>query len=79
MEQTQIHLRFRLIGAVALVIGGIAWMSGGFEATSYFYGWVFWACMTFGFLGVSLLPHMAQRSEKRRVGKGCRSRGSPDH
>ena len=62
MEQTQIHLRFRMIGAVAIVIGGIAWMSGGFEATSYFYGWVFWACMTFGCLGVSLLHHMAKGS-----------------
>ena len=48
MEETQIHLRFRAIGMAARVIGGVAWFSGGFEATSYFYGWVFWACMTFG-------------------------------
>jgi hypothetical protein len=61
MEQTRFHTRFQTIGVVALLVGGVLlglnWNSG-----SYFYGWIFWACVTFGCFALSLLHHMAKGS-----------------
>ena len=60
-EQSRFHTRFTTIGAVLLVVGG-AMLALNFSPQSYFYGWVFWACMTFGCLALSLLHHMAKGS-----------------
>ncbi|MEX2244697.1 MAG: hypothetical protein WD716_12740 [Fimbriimonadaceae bacterium] len=61
MEQTRFHTRFSTIGGLALVVGAILFAIN-FNAGSYFYGWVFWACMTFGCFALSLLHHMAKGS-----------------
>lgn len=61
MEQTKFHTKFTTIGALALVAGVLMTLSGPNEQ-SYFYGWIFWACVTFGFFGLSLLHHMAKGS-----------------
>lgn len=61
MEQTRFHTRFTAIGGIAFLIGVIL-LGTGFSAQSYFYGWIFWACMTFGCFGLSLLHHMAKGS-----------------
>lgn len=61
MEQTRFNTRFTAIGFVALVVGGLL-MAKDFNPQSYFYGWIFWACVTFGFFGLSLLHHMAKGS-----------------
>lgn len=61
METTRVHTRFATIGAVSL-LAGIGLLLTGFTPQSYFYGWVFWACVTFGCFGLSLLHHMAKGS-----------------
>lgn len=61
MEQTRFHTRMQAMGGLGLVVGGIMlalnWSSG-----AYFYGWLFWVCMTFGCFALSLLHHMAKGS-----------------
>ncbi len=61
MEQTRFNTRFTAVGFVALVVGAIL-LGTHFNPQSYFYGWVFWVCVTFGFFGLSLLHHMAKGS-----------------
>lgn len=66
MEHTRFHTRFMTVGVVAL-IAGLAMLASklGDSAVfsqSYFYGWMFWGCATFGCFALSLLHHMAKGS-----------------
>ncbi len=66
MEQTRFHTRFQAIGLLAFVVGAVLlFMKFGEQqvfAQGYFYGWIFWGCMTFGCFALSLLHHMAKGS-----------------
>lgn len=66
MEQTRFHTRFQSVGALALIVGlvlmGMKFNDQTALAHSYFYGWIFWACMAFGCFALSLLHHMAKGS-----------------
>lgn len=67
-ETTRFQGSFRTAGIVMLVIGAIAAVAGlsmnGGDANAlphaYMFGWVYWACVTFGCLGLSLLHHAAR-------------------
>ncbi|HXH62355.1 MAG TPA: hypothetical protein VNI20_13490 [Fimbriimonadaceae bacterium] len=61
METTRFHSKMQVMGVIALIIGAII-LATNFTPQSYFYGWVFWACVAFGFFGLSLLHHMAKGS-----------------
>jgi len=73
MEQTNAPLSridrgFMTAGVLLLIIGGIAaaiGLMGGKDmmstlAQSYMFAWVFWACMTMGCFGLSLLFHVTR-------------------
>lgn len=61
METTRFHTRMATLGGLGLIVGAVM-LGTGFSPQSYFYGWVFWACVTFGCFGLSLLHHMAKGS-----------------
>jgi hypothetical protein len=61
MEQTRFHTRMQTLGGAAFFVGAILFALNA-NAGSYFYGWLFWACMTFGCFALSLLHHMAKGS-----------------
>jgi len=68
METTRIDKKSTVIGAGMLVLGLVLAAVGKAMNTSdpdvlahaYLFGWVYWACLTFGCLGLSLLHHAAR-------------------
>lgn len=67
-QTTRIDRTFTMVGGLMLVLGlvgaGLGTSMNGGDANAlphaYLFGWVFWACLTFGFFGLSLLHHAAR-------------------
>ena len=49
-----------LVAGVALYFLGTDGLDSRERLLTYLYGWLFWACLTFGCFGLSLLHHMAK-------------------
>lgn len=64
-SMTRINASFKTVGFVMLVLGavaaGVGFAMGGVDPKAlqhgYMFGWVYWACLTFGCLGLCLLHH----------------------
>lgn len=49
-----------VVGAVLFFIGSGGSLTGEAASKAYFFGWLFWACLTFGMTGLALLHHVVR-------------------